>query len=371
MLDTIIQIILGIFLILIMAFIGYSVFDKEQHNTQNNTANKRETKIVKGILDFTSDKNIRLETFNKNDPAYFDINPSTNQSGGAEYSYNFWLYFNLYEEKIVRGSSNAENNKYIVLFYKGVNQLIPYNQYGYSCDSQSKSGVPKQYLLVKNPLVKINNDATELVVEYNNINTPDTYNSSAVPMNCQNVNVLYENNVNKLGIKNINTKMYNKTFNMITIVMQESPNNEDILFSNRTNCKVYFNGSLVSDRSTNNNDIINDSTNVISTVMKKNSANLNINPLKTFDNVTTDYINNIDKFEEPDGYGLSSPLQMADLNYYNYALKPTEIYALYNKGFTNKPMEKISSSSSSYEIGKRINFDMYNSNEAKLPVESL
>ena len=105
--------------------------------------------------------------------------------------------------------------------------------------------------------------------------------------------------------------------------------------------------------------------------MKKNAANLNINPLKTFNNVTTDYINNIDKFEETDGYGLSSPLQMADLNYYNYALSPTEIYALYNKGFVNKPMEKISSSSSNYEMGKRINFDMYNSDEAKLPVESL
>jgi thymidylate synthase len=34
--------------------------------------------------------------------------------------------------------------------------------------------------------------------------------------------------------------MYNKTWNMITIVLQESPSNEEKLFSNRTNCKIYF-----------------------------------------------------------------------------------------------------------------------------------
>jgi hypothetical protein len=370
MLNTIIQIILGIFLILIMAFIAYSIYDKEYYNSiQIVNTNKKETKIIKGILDCASDKDIRIETMNKDDPSYYDINPSLNQSGGAEYSYNFWLYFNIKKDLIV---DNVNGNKYIVLFYKGVKQLIPYNQFDYSCDTKNKDETSKKYILVKNPLIKINNDASELIVEYNNINTPDTYNSSAIPLQCNNINNIYDNNKNKLGIKNINTRMYNKTFNMITVVMQESPVNEDILFSNRTNCKVYFNGSLVSDRSTNNNDIVNGSTNIISTVMKKNLANLYINPLSNFTDINTDYVDKINTFVETEGYGQSSPLKIADLNYYNYALSSTEIFGLYNKGFTNKPMVKISSTASEkYQIGKRINFDMYNSDEAKLPVESL
>jgi len=354
-----------------MAFIAYSVYDKEYYNSIRivNT-NKKETKIIKGVMDYSADKDIRVETLNKDDPSYFDINPSLNQSGGAEYSYNFWLYFNMKNNLIVENQNSG--NKYIVLFYKGVKQLIPYNQFGYSCDTKDRNENAKKYILVKNPLVKINNDGSELIVEYNNINTPDTYNSSAVPLQCNNISNIYENNKNKLGIKNINTRMYNKTFNMITIVMQESPDNEDVLFSNRTNCKVYFNGSLVSDRSTNNNDIVDNGTNIISTVMKKNSANLYINPLSNFKDINTDYVDNINTFIESEGYGQTSPLKIADLNYYNYSLTPTEIFGLYNKGFNDKQMEKISSTSSTkYTIGSRINFDMYNSDEAKLPVESL
>ena len=84
---------------------------------------------------------------------------------------------------------------------------------------------------------------------------------------------------NKLGIKEINNKVYNKTWNMITIVMQENPSNEPELFTKRTNCKVYFNGTLISDRVTNTTDYLNTTEQSLSTVMKKNISNLHLNPL--------------------------------------------------------------------------------------------
>jgi hypothetical protein len=389
MLNIIIQVILGLFLILIMAFIAYSIYDREYINSLSifNT-NKRETKIFTGIYPYTKD-GIRVETFNRSDPYYYDLNPSVNQNGGAEYSYNFWLYFNIKsDDKIVtKTSDNAATitqKKYIVLFYKGVKQLIPYKQFGYSCDtamgSETSDDGKKNYILVKNPLVKINNDGKEIIIEYNNINTPDTFNSSAVKLTCDTTDI-YASNKNKLGIKNIDTKMFNKMYNMITVVLQESPLNEEALFTNRTNCKVYFNGSLISDRSTYNNDITtNDEITTIvdkkSTVMKKNMGNLYINPAANLTDASADYITKIHEIIEEDDITKDAPLKMANLSYYNYALNVDEIYKLYNKGFSKELADIIVKHDNTIKnnvlTGNKINFDIYNSAENdKIPVESI
>ena len=393
MLNTIIQIILALFLILIMAFIAYSIYDNEYIKSINifNT-NKKETKIFTGVYSYDR-TGIRVETVNKLNPYYFDLNPSINQNGGAEYSYNFWIYFNINDKNAnsiftTGGSidSRTSSDSYIVLFYRGVRQLIPYKQFNYACDTKDRDLNAKKYILVKNPLVKMNNNGKEIIIEYNNLNTPDTFNSTAVPMNCT-INNPYDNNKNKLGIKNIDTKMYNKVYNMITIVMQESPSNEDVLFQNRTNCKVYFNGSLISDRSTYNNDIINDTNPVrTSTVMKKNIGNLYINPKSHFSGSgNANYLgstgkdaignNEISELTESDGITKDIPLKMADLSYFNYALSVDEILVLYNKGFKNELADIIIKNNAAVNkdivIGKKINFDMYSSDNLNLPVESI
>ena len=390
MLNIIIQVVLGLFLILLMAFIAYSIFDREYINSISlfNT-NKKETKIFTGIYPYSKPM-IKIETFNRADPYYYDLNPSVNQNGGAEYSYNFWVYFNIkdaqtnIEKTNPNGGSDLTatnaDHKYIVLFYKGVKQLIPYKQFDYSCDTYKSDGsddkLQKKYLLVKNPLVKINNNGTDIIIEYNNLNTPDTFNSSAVKLSCSSISDIYESNKNKLGIKNIDTKMYNKMYNMITIVLQESPSNEEALFTNRTNCKVYFNGSLISDRSTYNTDIITeDSTDKISTVMKKNMGNLYINPAKNFENENTDYIKEVKDIIDTDEVTKDAPLKMANLSYFNYALDIDEIYKLYNKGFSKELADILVKHDSTIKnntlIGSKINFDIYNSDNNKLPVESI
>jgi hypothetical protein len=385
MLNIIIQIILAVFLILIMAFIAYSIYDNEYIKSINilNT-NKKETKIFTGVYPFDR-AGIRVETVNKLNPYYFDLNPSINQNGGAEYSYNFWIYFNIQTDYIysttdgTRDAATKDDN-FIILFYRGVKQLIPYKQFNYSCDTRDKLN-PVKYILVKNPLIKMNNNGKEIIIEYNNLNTPDTFNSTAVPINCT-VNNSYDTNKNKLGIKNIDTKMYNKVYNMITVVMQESPNNEDVLFQNRTNCKVYFNGSLISDRSTYNNDIINDANPVrTSTAMKKNIGNLYINPKTHFvDSKNNKYLGattagTIGELTESDGITKDVPLKMANLSYFNYALSIDEILVLYNKGFNNEladiTIKNNAGVNKDIVIGKKINFDMYSSDNLNLPVESI
>jgi hypothetical protein len=374
MLNIIIQIILAIFLILIMGFIAYSIYDRDYiNNLYIFNTNKRETKIFTGIYSYSTNKNISLETNDKNHSSYINLDPSINQNGGAEYSYNFWLYFNKSQNTNSTIAADADGNKYILLFYKGSKQLVPYKQNNFSCDTKNTDDTPKPYILVKNPLIKLSNDATHLIVEYNNINSPDTFNSSSVNIDCS-YNRLAKSKDNKLGIKDIHD-MYNKTYNMITVVMQENPTNEPELFTKRTNCKVYFNGTLISDRLMNNTDFLNNTEQSLSTVMKKNINNLHLNPVNVIrDN--NDFINIIDDITESDNITKDAPLKMADLSYFNYALTTNEISALYNKKFNTDITSLISSSivKKDNTIGGRINYDMYNiedANNNNMPVKSI
>jgi hypothetical protein len=198
---------------------------------------------------------------------------------------------------------------------------------------------------------------------------------------------MYGTNINKLGVKNINTDMYNKTWNMITIVLQESPSNEEKLFTNRTNCKIYFNSTLISDRSTFNNDVLNINNETgISTAMKNNIGNLYINPI---DNIKKSYnstifltsdqnlISKIDTQTNEDGIKNDSPVKMADMSYFNYALNDNQILELYNKGF-DKKMSDLSIrlqvlDSVKYVQGTKISYNlMANSDIDKvMPVEPI
>jgi len=375
MLNTIIQIILSIFLISIMAFIGYSVYNREFINSISiSNTNKKITKIFTGILDYTESKNIDIETYNKTEFTYLDINPSINQNGGAEYSYNFWLFFHPdtansviktfttdtqtisdtelitnyrnVSEKSVKLSSNTNSlqNQYIVLFYKGETMPIISNiNNTYDCDTTQY--IYDYPILVKNPLIKIKNNCTEIIVEYNNINHPDTYNSTgAEPIDCESPAEFKKRNYNKFGIKNIDVDKYKDKFNMVTIVFQEQPKIENIFNNNKSNCKIYFNGDLISDKLSNTNSIEEDEiTNFKSRAMRSNLSKLHINPYK---------INgNISKIKLDDGITDISPLQMADLTYYNYALKISEIKSLYNSGFNKYSASIKKLISKSFEKG--------------------
>lgn len=398
MLNLILQIILGIFIVLIMGFIAYSIFDREYLSSiRLYNTNKKETQIFTGIYPLTLNQ-ARIETINKNDPYYLNINPSVNQNGGAEYSYNFWLYFNIKPtsgniiEKDNKGTNILNKDSFIVLFYKGVKQFVPYKQNRLSCDTdKGDNSRPHPYILVKNPLVKLNNNGKELVVEYNNLNNPDSFHSSAVKLICSDIkNKMYGTNVNKLGIKNINTDMYNKTWNMITIVLQESPSNEEKLFTNRTNCKIYFNSTLISDRSTFNNDVLNINNETgISTAMKNNIGNLYINPKQNIiDAYTNDFpidsspstyeqnlISKIENIIEDDGITKDSPIKMANMSYFNYALTDNQILELYNKGFDKKmsdlSIRLLGLDKTKYVQGSKISYNLMANTESVMPVEPI
>jgi hypothetical protein len=350
MINIVIQIILSVFLIAIMAFISYSIYNNEIiRSVKLNSTTKLKTEIFTGILDYTQESNIMVETYDASSKNFLDINPSTNQNGGAEYSYNFWLFFdldtndNVITTDINDNISNYKHYAYIVLFYKGETNTLPLLTNNYQCDYNNNAIKQFQYYLdeninIKNPLVKIRNDAKEIIVEYNNINFPESYNSSAAKMFCKlNIDDIKNRNLNKFGIKEMDTNKLRQTFNMITIVFQEQPNNELIFNVDSANCRMYFNGVLIENRMAHSASIEkkDDFTSIKSRVMKSNLSKLLINPLNVTPGITS--IKTLTTNSRTDQTDLNiSPLQVADLSYFNYALSQKEITNLYNKGYKNK-----------------------------------
>ena len=374
--NIIIEGILSLFLVLIMAFIAYTVYNNEYISNIGDiiiNSNKKSVPVFTGRFEF-SNTQVNIETYNSNNLGYLNINPSRNQNGGAEYSYNFWLFFHLTNNKINDTASLTEKD-YIILFFKGSNmKTMKYNNNGYECEEKGD-----KKLLIKNPLVKLRNDGKELLVEYNNINFPETYNNNASKINCSNYidgKQRKDNNnsqldeqlsKNKFGIKDINTEYYNDKFNMITIVFQENPSNEDVFNNNNANYRIYLNGELIEDKLANTNNIESSNSNYDdfkSRVIKNNNNKLNINPI-SYDNIerlTTNpdtYINEVTNgVTLQDQLTKIQPLQLADFTYFNYALNSSEINSLYRKGFhTHMANIKSNLALSSYDYSaKYINY---------------
>lgn len=316
MFNILFQIILSIFLILILGFIGYSVFDREYINSIKsfNTV-KNEITIIDGIYDYKNDNEVSFDTQDSGKNTYINLSPSINQNGGGEYTYNFWLYRD--------NSSQTFNSLYKVLFLKGSKQKILYSNSG-NCLSKNEP-----YILVKNPLIRISNDLKSIVIEYNTLVNADALNSDGNISSNNNTCAGSSPDNNMLGIYNIDDPSLMNKFVMITLIIQEISSSNDILSKNVTNCKLYLNSTLVLDRNVNSPY---DGTRLGTTSMKNNKGKFYLNP-KIFNN---------------DNVSSEKKLLIADLKYYNYSLNVIEIENLYNAGFNNKNAvlpNKVASSS--------------------------
>jgi hypothetical protein len=339
-----------------MAFISYTVYNKEYINSIDlSTSNRKITKIFSGILDYSKESNLEFETFNKTDYTYIDINPSINQNGGAEYSYNFWLYFDVSgspsvivpssnftgldggssdEKTLITGNAiKYADYKYIILLYKGENKRLPLKNnsiLSYNCNH--KTFDYDDQIIIKNPLIKIRNDGKQIIVDYNNINSPESYNSDFQNLLCTDNDFLETRNNNKIGIKDINVDNYKRKFNMLTIVFKEQSETEQLFYKKNASCKIYLNKKLITDRLATIENIENDQiAKFNSRVMKSNFSKLHINPIKNSG------ISTIPNHTLADSITETPALQVADLTYFNYALTLTEIDRLYDNGFNKYP----------------------------------
>ena len=291
-----IQIVFAILFVLILTFVAYFVYNREMFNSFSSNNIQKEVSIFTGILDFSSSQ-FNFETYNKNASSFKDLTPSVNQQGGAEYSYNFWLYKN---------SEDLNSYEDIVLLLRGSDTEIPYIS-DKQCSLQKN--INKKYYLVKNPLIRLADKSDSLIVEYNTLTSPDAYRESGKSaIDCQTLKS-FDKNKGLLGIYDLDRQDYNKKWFMVSVVLQETNPNGDILTKNKTVCKIYLNGSLVLDRVVESPH----GTSYGSSTMKHNRGKLYVN---------------LQKIDQED------ILKMADLSYFNYSLDGKKIAQLFNKKFT-------------------------------------
>ena len=315
-LSNIIQIILASILILLLLFIAYMIYNYESLlNIRNARTLRKEIVIFDGIMDFATTQ-WSFNTYNRSLLSFKDLTPSVNQNGGAEYSYNFWLYIN-------KSGLNNISSSDIVLLSRGSKIKVPYIN-NTNCELTNKGS----YLLVRNPLIRMKADGSSLIVEYNTITNPDSFRENGTNMiNCASGS-WFDKNKGMLGIYNMDNYVYNKRWFMVTVILREITPDNDILYKNKTSCKIYLNGLNILDR------IVESpyGNTYGSAAMKHNRAPLHVNPGDIFSSSSK---NDVNPFVTA-GTGTSA-LKMANLHYYNYALSDNEIVQLFNNKFSKMP----------------------------------
>ena len=310
--NPLMQVIISLIILLLMGYVGYNIFLIELQNMFKGQSDiRKEISILSGTYDL-SNSEVKYNTIDKTQSNFKDINASINQEGGAEYSYNYWLFIDQVELKKI---DNGEKD--IILFLKGEKILYYNNKFNYNCSNTNSTNNP--VIITKNPLVRLSGDGKKIAVEYNNIYNTESYQQGSMYKNCNRVSssdAWTEKNKNMLGIYDIE---FNSKWFMVTIVMKEVSDSNNVLSINRASCKMYINGVKLLDKKVETKY----DSKIYSATFKNNSSPFYINPL--IDGKTTPY----------GKVTVGSVLKIADIKYYNYSINDDMISSLYNKGFNN------------------------------------
>jgi len=327
MISTLIQAILGIFIVLILLLVAYMIYNYERLKIIKTSKNiKKKIPLFSGIYEYSVHGEVEYNTFKNSSKMYRDLAPSINQSGGAEYSYNFWL--NINKSDLINSNPNGND---IILFFRGSKIQLNYDNNAKNCNLENNN----KYILVKNPLIRMNSAGDSIIVEYNTLTNPDAYRIDGDTLIKCDGATWDDKNRGLLGIYNMTSSEYNKKWFMFTLVMREITPENDILNKYKTSCKIYLNGINVLDREVEapyNGDT---DYSLGSAAMKHNKAPLYVNPGNLISSSAS----------PPEIFGDAelSPLKMADLTYFNYAINNNQIKTLFNAGFnkeTFKPLEE-------------------------------
>ena len=318
--NPLIQVIISLIILLLMGYIGYNIYLIELQNMfKGENDIRKEVSLLSGVYDFKNSE-AKYNTFDKTQLNFKDVKPSINQEGGAEYSYNFWLFSD--QAKIEENSKGRD----IILFLKGEKNLYYNEKNNYNCSNGKTTRYNYPVLVTKNPLVRFGSDGKSIAIEYNNVYNTDSYQQGSLYKQCGKIsnNDINWNSKNKnmLGIYDIG---FNNKWFMVTIIMKEVSDSNNIISVNRASCKIYINGSKLLDKKVETKY----GKDIYSATFKNNNSPFFINPdVSTGLDVSTDnpYYKVVNE----------NILKIADIKYYNYAISEDMISSMYNKGFNTE-----------------------------------
>jgi len=342
------QIVISLIILILMGYFAYNVYIMEFKTMIKGYKDVRiQTDILKGVFDLGIGGEIKFNTVNKAHYKYIDINASTNQQGGAEYSYNFWLYVD--KEKMKNKNTYKKD---IVLFFKGEKELYYNHDSNFNC-----SNIGKNIVITKNPLIRIDFDASKLVVDYNNIHSVDSYQHRSRYDKCNvysKASTWNEKNNNMLGVYDIN---FNRKWYMVSVVMKEIAEQNNVLSNNRAECKIYINGYTVfnSKVETKYDGSIHSATS------KNNKSPFYINPSFSNNKQLTEEIKN--EFFNTSDIGADG-LKIGDVKYFNYAIDDDIVAELMKAGLNkNKYVPIVANEEDQYRMVSSDDFQSSNIKE--------
>jgi hypothetical protein len=319
-----IQAILALAIVILLFVVGFMVYNYEfLKSFRAKGITKQKVIIFDGIKDLKTTENDIYPTQDKNSSQYRDLTPSYNQQGGIEMTYNFWMYMtSAFATAPTTPLSATTDNGFTapehqtVLFVKGSTNLVDYSNI---CNNTKKD------IMVKCPLVKLENYGKYLTVEFNTLQGTDAVIENAPPVCTELTNDWKTANSHKLIIEGIADPSMVGKFNMYTVVIQDTFPQDPLPYRNKSRCRIFVNGVLVFDKYVDGK--VNPAAGDYSTI-KTNTSNLVVAPtISVSTNSTT---------KKPTS---ENQLRLANMAYFNYAITQAEIDSLFNSGYDNKPVQ--------------------------------
>lgn len=349
------QILLAILLLIILFAVGAMVYSADQLRAiRESGKQKKVVPIFVGIKDLKNNNDEEYNTLekNSNNPNYRDIGSSINQPSGTEFTYNFWMYtdtalvpsstvfkqdnLQMVDNKTLVSPDMGLQKDQIILFVRGSKSPVRYN---------GLCGNIKTDILVKCPLVKLENKGDILTVEFNTMQGPDAVaeNSDKTTV-CDNANTSWgQVNAYKLSVKGISTRTsLAKKWNMVTIVIRDTFPDDPYPLRNKVRCSIYINGGVELDKYV-DGKLYTQTDTIGKSIIRVNQGNLYFAPDMgtvgpTTSSVTMPILNNLSEKQ----------LMIADLTFFNYAISSYEVKALFSKKLTpeyapsfGRPIDKL------------------------------
>lgn len=330
---TIIQIIVAVLIVMILFVVGLLIYNAEQLKAVREAGKQRKAvTIFEGIKDLKASKNETYNTLNTSSPTYRDISSSINQPGGAEYSYNFWLYVDYSKDELEPQPESAQIkkdqgylganaiNKDVVLFLHGDKTLYTYK----NICAENKDDV-----MIKSPMVKLQNYGDVLSVELNTLAHPDGMRETA-KNNCEEESTNWmAMNAHRLaiaGLRDRDPTNFDKKWFMVTVVVRDTNPGDELPLRNKVEVRIYINGILELER------YVDGSLNKEGSVLRNNNSMFHFAPI----------IKNSSNAPVSKELEAEKVVMVSDLTYFNYGIDISEIKSMHKRGITKKMAPSVS-----------------------------
>lgn len=324
---AIIQIIVAVLIVIILFVVGIFIYNAEQLKAAREAGKQRKSvTIFQGIKDLKASKDEVYNTLNTTSPAYRDISSSINQASGSEYSYNFWLYMDYSKSELTPqpeatviakdgGYTSAEEvNKDIVLFLHGDPTLYTYSNI---CK------VNKTDVMIKSPLVKLQNYGDVLTVELNTLAHPDGVRETPRDNCAESSTNWMAMNAHRLaiaGLRDRDPTNFDQKWFMVTVVVRDTNPADELPLRNKVEVRIFINGVLELER------YVDGSLNREGSILRRNNSMFHFAPVIK-NSASTPFTRVLTN---------EKTVMVSDLTYFNYGLDAAEIKTMVKGGITKK-----------------------------------